>query len=140
MTIPMLLGKLHRATCTGADLHYEGSISIDPVLIEAAGFHPLQQIEIYNIDNGERFATYIIHGQPGEIGLNGAAARRVQKGDKLILCAYGQVPLEQANFHTARIVLLGEGNTIQQAFTQSADPRRANTPEEGAQGAAGHEG
>ena len=73
------------------------------------------------------------------MGLNGAAARRVQKGDKLILCAYGQVPLDQADNHTARIVLLGEGNTIQQAFTQSADPRRANTPMECAQGVAGHE-
>jgi aspartate 1-decarboxylase len=119
MTIPMLLGKLHRATCTGADLHYEGSIAIDPALLKAAGFRPLQQIEIYNIDNGERFLTYIIHGKPGEVSLNGAAARRVQKGDKLILCAYGQVPVEQADGHVAKIVLLGEGNTIQQQFDQN---------------------
>jgi aspartate 1-decarboxylase len=118
-TIPMLLGKLHRATCTGADLHYEGSIAIDPALIQAAGFRQLQQIEIYNIDNGERFATYIISGQPGEVSLNGAAARRVQKGDKLIICAYGQVPLSTADAHTANIVLLGEGNRIERAFTQT---------------------
>jgi aspartate 1-decarboxylase len=120
MTIPMLLGKLHRATCTGADLHYEGSIAIDPALLSAANFRPLQQIEIYNIDNGERFLTYIIHGKPGEVSLNGAAARRVQKGDKLILCAYGQVPLESADAHVAKIVLLGEENKIQQQFEQSA--------------------
>jgi aspartate 1-decarboxylase len=120
MTIPMLLGKLHRATCTGADLHYEGSIAIDPALLQAAGFRPLQQIEIYNIDNGERFLTYVIHGKPGEVSLNGAAARRVQKGDKLILCAYGQVPLEIADVHVAKIVLLGEGNQIQSQFDQGA--------------------
>jgi aspartate 1-decarboxylase len=120
MTIPMLLGKLHRATCTGADLHYEGSISIDPALIQAAGFRTLQQIEIYNIDNGERFSTYIIHGQPGEVSLNGAAARRVQKGDRLILCAYGQVPIEMADGHRAKIVLLGPNNRIESEFEQSA--------------------
>ncbi len=120
MTIPMLLGKLHRATCTGADLHYEGSIAIDPALLAAAGFRPLQQIEIYNIDNGERFLTYIIHGKPGEVSLNGAAARRVQKGDKLILCAYGQVPIDRADAHVAKIVLLGEGNQITQQFDQKS--------------------
>lgn len=120
MLIPMLLSKLHRATVTGADLHYEGSIAIDPALLHAAQLRPLQQVEIYDIHNGERFATYVISGQPGEVSLNGAAARRVQKGDLLIICAYGQVELSAADAHTARIVLLGEGNVIQRQFDQSA--------------------
>lgn len=120
MLIPMLLSKLHRATVTGADLHYEGSIAIDPTLILTANLRPLQQVEIYNINNGERFATYVIKGTSGEVSLNGAAARRVQKGDLLIICAYAQIDVAEADSHTARIVLLGEGNTLQQQFDQSA--------------------
>ena len=118
MTIPMLYSKLHRATVTGADLHYEGSIAIDPKLIAAAKLRPLQQIEIYNINNGERFSTYVINGSVGEVSLNGAAARRVQKGDLLIICAYCQVENHEANEHTAQIVLLGEGNVIEKTFEQ----------------------
>jgi aspartate 1-decarboxylase len=120
ITIPMLYSKLHRATVTGADLHYEGSIAIDQELIAAAKLRPLQMVEIYNINNGERFSTYVIAGAPGEISLNGAAARRVQKGDLLIICAYAQVDLSDANSHTARIVLLGEGNTIEKSFDAEA--------------------
>jgi aspartate 1-decarboxylase len=117
-TIPMLYSKLHRATVTGADLHYEGSIAIDQELIAAAKLCPLQLVEIYNINNGERFSTYIIAGAPGEISLNGAAARRVQKGDLLIICAYAQIDLSEADAHTARIVLLGEANVIEKTFDQ----------------------
>lgn len=120
MLIPMLLAKLHRATVTGADLHYEGSIAIDTDLIRAAQLRPLQQVEIYNINNGERFSTYVIAGAAGEVSLNGAAARRVQKGDLLIICAYGSVAADVADQHTARIVLLGENNTITSAFDQKA--------------------
>lgn len=120
MLIPMLLAKLHRATVTGADLHYEGSIAIDTDLIRAAQLRPLQQVEIYNINNGERFATYVIAGAPGEVSLNGAAARRVQKGDLLIICAYGSVEANAADQHTARIVLLGENNSIASVFDQKA--------------------
>ena len=121
MTISMLYSKLHRATVTGADLHYEGSIAIDPTLIAAAKLRPLQQVEIYNINNGERFSTYVINGSVGEISLNGAAARRVQKGDLLIICAYCQVDtytLSEADRHKAQIVLLGEGNIIEKTFEQ----------------------
>lgn len=118
MTISMLYSKLHRATVTGADLHYEGSIALDPELIAAAKLRPLQQIEIYNINNGERFSTYVILGSAGEVSLNGAAARRVQKGDLLILCAYCHVEETEAANHTARIVLLGEGNQIEKSFDQ----------------------
>ena len=121
MTIPMLFSKLHRATVTGADLHYEGSIAIDTALITAAKLRPLQQVEIYNINNGERFSTYVLAGASGEVSLNGAAARRVQKGDLVIICAYGQVSTEEADTHTARIVLLGAGNIIETSFNQSAN-------------------
>jgi aspartate 1-decarboxylase len=115
-TIPMLYSKLHRATVTGADLHYEGSIAIDTSLIAAANLRPLQLVEIYNINNGERFSTYVIAGALGEVSLNGAAARRVQKGDLLIICAYAQVDLAAADAHKARIVLLGEDNAIVKSF------------------------
>ena len=118
MTIPMLYSKLHRAAVTGADLHYEGSIAIDTTLITAAKLRQLQMVEIYNINNGERFSTYVIAGSPGEVSLNGAAARRVQKGDLLIICAYSQVALDEADVHQAKIVLLGEGNVIEKTFDQ----------------------
>lgn len=119
MTIPMLYSKLHRATVTGADLHYEGSIAIDTALLSAATLRPLQRVEIYNINNGERFSTYVIAGAPGEVSLNGAAARRVHKGDLLIICAYCQVDtVTDADRHKAKIVLLSEGNVIEKTFEQ----------------------
>ena len=118
MTIPMLYSKLHRATVTGADLHYEGSIAIDPALLAAATLRPLQLVEIYNINNGERFSTYVIAGAPGEVSLNGAAARRVHKGDLLIICAYCQRLSTKLASHRAKIVLLGEGNVIEKTFDQ----------------------
>ena len=119
-TVPMLFSKLHRATITGADLHYEGSIAIDAALLRAANIRPLQRVEIYDIDNGARFATYAIAGEPGQVMLNGAAARLVQPGDKIIVCAYGDVDIERADAHAATVVLLGEGNKIDRILTQSA--------------------
>jgi aspartate 1-decarboxylase len=115
-TIPMLFAKLHKATVTGADLNYEGSIEIDPVLLKESGLRPLQLVEIYNVNNGERFSTYIIKGKSGEIALNGAAARKVQKGDPLIICGYANVALADAESHTARVLLLGIDNHIERAF------------------------
>ncbi len=108
MHITTLQAKIHRATVTGADLHYEGSISIDKRLIEAAGMRLWQQVDIYNIDNGERFSTYIIEGGPGEITLNGAAARRVSVGDKVIIAAYCQI--DQNTPHQPTIVLVDDQN------------------------------
>ena len=98
MLLTMLKCKLHRAIVTECDLHYEGSISIDKNLIEAAGFLINERVEIYNIDNGERFATYVIEGKrnSGVIGLNGAAARKACVGDKLIICAYAAMTPEEA--------------------------------------------
>ncbi len=86
----MLKSKIHRATVTDADLHYEGSISIDEKLMEEANMICYEQVEIYDINNGERFSTYIIKGKrnSGTICLNGAAARKVAKGDLIIIATY----------------------------------------------------
>jgi aspartate 1-decarboxylase len=110
----MLLAKLHRATVTEADLHYEGSCAIDAALLEAADMREFEQIELYNVNNGERFSTYIIPAPPGSgvISLNGAAARKAQVGDLLIICTYGTVAEEQVARHKPKVVLLGAGNRI----------------------------
>jgi len=90
MRLTLLKSKLHRATVTAADLHYEGSIAIAPELRRAAGLLLHERVEIYNCNNGERFATYVIGGRKrGEIMVNGAAARLVQPGDKVIIITYG---------------------------------------------------
>lgn len=114
MLLTMLKAKLHRATVTECDLHYEGSISIDKRLIEAAGLLVNERVEIYNIDNGERFATYVIEGRRGSgvIGLNGAAARKACVGDKIIICAYAQMDETEARGHIPRIVVCGARNRI----------------------------
>jgi len=114
MQLNMLKCKIHRATVTECDLEYEGSISIDQDLIEAAGLHKFERVEIYNVNNGERFATYVIEGErgTGEIGLNGAAARKAVKGDELIICAYGQIPSEEAGNYNATLVFVDKANKI----------------------------
>lgn len=115
MILTMLKCKLHRATVTECDLHYEGSISIDAVLIEAAGLLLNERVEIYNIDNGERFATYVIHGKKnsGVIGLNGAAARKACVGDKLIICAYAAMAPDEAKAHVPTVIICGTKNKIE---------------------------
>ena len=115
MLVTMLKCKLHRATVTECDLHYEGSISIDARLIETAGLLLNERVEIYNIDNGERFATYVIEGKRGSgvIGLNGAAARKACVGDKLIICAYAQIEELEARAWQPTIVLVGAKNKIE---------------------------
>ncbi len=106
----MLKGKIHRATVTGADLNYEGSISIDPKLAEAADLLNFERVEIYNCNNGERFATYVIPGREGEICLNGAAARLVHKGDLVIIAAYGEFEDEEARRYQPRLVFVDAQN------------------------------
>lgn len=112
----MLQAKLHRATVTHADLQYEGSCGIDEALLEASGLREFQYIELYNINNGERFTTYIIKAPrgSGEVSLNGAAARKAAVGDLLIICAYSTYSeAELANYHPT-VVLLEPGNRISQ--------------------------
>ena len=112
----MLLSKLHRVTVTEADLHYEGSCGIDEDLLEAAKMHEFEKIELYNINNGERFSTYIIKAPRGSgiISLNGAAARRAQVGDHLIICTYGAINQSELETHLPTVVLVGENNHIKE--------------------------
>ncbi len=110
MHINMLKCKIHRATVTDANLDYEGSVSIDPALCEAAGLIPFEQVDIYNCNNGARFTTYVIHGKPGEICLNGAAARMAQVNDRVIICSYCSLDAEAAQHHRPRLVFVDESN------------------------------
>lgn len=110
----LLQAKLHRVKVTEADLHYEGSCGIDRALLDASGLLPNQYIELYNIDNGERFSTYIIEAPRGSgtISLNGAAARRAVVGDLLIICAYSQYDEREVAAHKPVVVLVDEGNRV----------------------------
>jgi aspartate 1-decarboxylase len=112
MLITLLKSKIHRAKVTGADLNYEGSIAIDPRLIKAANIIEFEKVDVYNITNGKRFATYVIKGNDGEISLNGAAARLVQEGDLIIIASYMQVNNEEKSDHHPTIVLVDDKNTI----------------------------
>jgi aspartate 1-decarboxylase len=106
MIIEVLKSKIHRATVTEANLHYVGSITIDEDLMDAANLIEGEKVQIVNIDNGERLETYVIKGVrgSGSIGLNGAAARRVQVGDKLIIISYAQMDFEEAKAFTPWVV------------------------------------
>ncbi len=119
-----LLGKIHRCTVTRADLHYVGSITLDPDLIEAAGFLENEKVEIYDITNGARLATYVIPGVrgSGEIGINGAAAHLVNAGDLVILAAYGWLSPEEAQSHCPRVVFVDERNRITEKAQQERTP------------------
>lgn len=114
MLVTLLKAKLHRATVTQADLDYEGSIAIDRDLLEASGILPHEQVDVLNITSGARFTTYAIEAPRGSrtIGVNGAAARLVQKGDKVIVVAYGQLRAEEARNYAPTVVLLDDGNEI----------------------------
>jgi aspartate 1-decarboxylase len=118
----MLQAKLHRARVTLANLDYEGSCGIDRDLLEISGMRPNQYIEIYNVTNGERFNTYIIEapGGSGEISLNGAAARKAQVGDILIICTYAGYDEAELRHHKPVVVLLGDGNRAKAPASRAA--------------------
>ena len=119
-----LLGKIHRATVTRADLDYVGSITIDLDLAEAAGFAENEKIDIYDITNGSRLSTYVIPGErgSGEIGINGAAAHLVKPGDLVILASYGWMSAEEAASSAPRIVHVDAKNRIVQLATEERNP------------------
>jgi len=114
MMITLLKGKLHKARVTHCELEYEGSCAIDTRLLEAAGILPFEQIQIYNIDNGERFTTYAIEAEAGSgvISVNGAAAHKAAVGHRVIICAYGQLDAAEARSFIPNLVYLGAGNHI----------------------------
>lgn len=114
MFITLLKGKLHKAHVTHCELEYEGSCAIDTLLLKAAGILPYEQIQIYNIDNGERFTTYAIEAEAGSgvISVNGAAAHKAAVGHRVIICAYAQLDAAEARSFSPNLVYLGPGNRI----------------------------
>lgn len=110
----MLKSKIHRATVTDANLHYEGSITVDADLMDAARLAEYEQVDIYNISNGNRFQTYVIGGErgKGDICLNGAAARLVSRGDLIIICSYSVYDEGEVEKHAPSLVYVDEKNRI----------------------------
>lgn len=119
MRLTLMKSKLHRATVTQADLLYEGSIAIDPELCEAARFYKNERVDIYNVNNGNRFTTYVIYGKPGQICVNGAAARLVSPGDSIIIVTYAEMEESEALTHQPTVVLLGPKNKITEVHSSS---------------------
>lgn len=110
----LLKSKIHRAVVTGADLHYHGSVTVDPLLMEAADIALHERVEIYDITNGERFATYAIPGErgSGDLLLNGAAAHKVSVGDLVILCSYAEYDEDEIADHRPALIFVDGGNRI----------------------------
>jgi aspartate 1-decarboxylase len=110
----MLKSKIHRATVTDCDLHYVGSITIDPDLLEAADIREFEQVAVVDVDNGARFETYTIAGEPGsgDMKLNGAAARLVHRGDTIIVISYAAYDPDDLEHYHPRVVHVGAGNEI----------------------------
>lgn len=116
MHIDVLKSKIHRVTVTGADLNYIGSITIDKTLMDAAALIAGEKVQIVNINNGERLETYVIEGKEnsGEITLNGPAARKVQKGDVIIIISYCSLPVEDAKTLQPKLVFPNESTNLLQ--------------------------
>ncbi len=116
MLLTMLKGKIHRATVTDANLAYEGSVTVDPVLLDASGILPHEAVDILDVTNGARITTYALVGTPGSgmVCVNGAAAHLVHKGDLVILCAYAQMEPAEAKAFEPKVVLVNEKNGIKQ--------------------------
>lgn len=114
MQLTMLKGKIHRARVVQAELDYVGSITVDPELLEASGILEYEMVQIVDINNGKRFETYTIAGEPGSgmICLNGAAARCVSVGDKIIIMAYASMTSEEAKNHKPNVVFVDDNNKI----------------------------
>ena len=118
----LLRSKIPRARVTQADLNYEGSITIDSLLLEAAQIIPFEKVDIYNVTNGNRLSTYVIPGERGsrKICINGAAARMVDPDDVVIICCYGEFQPEEIESHSAMIVLVDDENNITREVEKSA--------------------
>jgi L-aspartate-alpha-decarboxylase len=114
MLVTMLKGKIHRAVVRQAELNYVGSITVDPELMQAAGIYEYELVQIVDVENGNRFETYTIAGEPGSgmICLNGAAARQVQPGDHIIIMCYCQMEDAEVKYHKPKVVFVDENNKI----------------------------
>ena len=114
MTVTMLKGKIHRAVVKQAELNYVGSTTVDPELMEAAGIYEYELVQIVDVENGNRFETYTIAGEPGSgmICLNGAAARQVQVGDHVIIMCYCQMSPEEVKEHKPKVVFVDDENKM----------------------------
>jgi aspartate 1-decarboxylase len=112
----MLRAKIHRATVTDANLEYEGSLTVDPVLLEAAGILPYEQVSVSNLNNGERFETYVIPGKrgAGEMVLNGPTARKGTRGDKVIVFCYEYYNEQELKTFKPRLVHVDDRNRIKE--------------------------
>ena len=110
----MLKSKLHRATVTDANLNYEGSLTIDKTLMKEVGLLPYEKVKVYNVNNGERFDTYVIEGPPdsGTIVMNGAAARKAMIGDLIIIVSYALFDVSELDGYHPKVVVLDEDNMI----------------------------
>lgn len=123
MILTMMKGKIHRCVCTGADLDYNGSITVDPVLLEAAGILEHEQVDVLDITNGVRLTTYAIRSKKrgaGEVTINGAAAHLVKKGDLLIICTYARMKEKEAKKHQPKIILVDAKNQVAKTARRSA--------------------
>lgn len=125
MLLTLLKAKIHRASVTHAELHYEGSCAIDSRLLEIAGILENERVEIYNVNNGERFATYSIRAEAGSgiISVNGAAAHKAQPGDLVIICAYGQLDAAEAAKYKPTLVYVDRENRL--THTNESIPAQA---------------
>ena len=117
----MLYGKIHRATVTDANVDYEGSITIDPVLTEAAGIIPYEKVQVLDVDNGARLETYLIEGErdSGQVVINGAAAHLLSAGHRVIVCSYVQMKDSKARAHVPKVVLVNADNRPATALRQA---------------------
>lgn len=115
MLIPYLIAKIHRATVTAADLHYEGSIAIDEEIMEKAGLRVFQKVDVYNVNNGARWSTYVLPWPRASRGIvvNGAAARLVHPGDMIIIAAYALLDEKELNSLSAVILNMSPENEIE---------------------------
>lgn len=121
-----LSGKIHGAVITEANVEYRGSLSVDPELLRASGILPFERIDVYNVDNGERLTTYAIPGGPGEICLNGAAARKGRVGQRVIVASYVWLTREEMDGFRPKTVLVDRGNRV----TEILEGHIGEVPEE----------
>lgn len=132
MRLTMCKCKLHRLTVTQAELHYEGSITIDEDLLDAAGILPYEKVQVVDIDNGERLETYTYAGPRGSrtVCLNGAAARRVHVGDRIIVIAYCEMEEQAARLHRPALVLVDDHNDVKEIVRGQPLPQLSEHPHE----------